>query len=197
MAPVWCLSLANHCDEEFEFMSKRIDAALIVPVIGTDYPAPFDQRCRTRERRKLGDQANLTQFGVNLLRLIPGAWSSQRHWHTGSDEFVYVISGEVVLVSDDGEEMLRAGDAAGFKAGDATVTACKIVLTVMPASWRSAHALRLTSGTTRILTWWRLQTGARCLIRIETARPLRHRDGEGPAVMSGAIRLIMVAGTPN
>jgi uncharacterized cupin superfamily protein len=55
---------------------------------------------------------------VNLLRLPPGAWSSQRHWHTGGDEFVYVLSGEVVLVTDEGEETLHAGDAAGFKAGD-------------------------------------------------------------------------------
>lgn len=99
-------------------MSKRIDVAAVVPVIGTLYPTPFDQPCRSRERQKLGDVAGLTQFGVNLLRLVPGAWSSQRHWHTGSDEFVYVISGEVLLLSDDGEEPLRAGDAAGFKAGD-------------------------------------------------------------------------------
>jgi uncharacterized cupin superfamily protein len=100
-------------------MKKRIDAATLAPVIGTLYPPPFDQPCRSRERRKLGDAAGLTQFGVNLLRLPPGAWSSQRHWHTRSDEFVYVISGEVVLLSDGGEEILRAGDAAGFKAGDA------------------------------------------------------------------------------
>jgi uncharacterized cupin superfamily protein len=99
-------------------MGKRIDVMSVASVIGTLYPPPFDQPCRLRERRKLGDQAGLTQFGVNLLRLVPGAWSSQRHWHTGSDEFVYVISGEVVLVSDDGEEVLRAGDAAGFRAGD-------------------------------------------------------------------------------
>ena len=99
-------------------MGKRIDVASVPPVIGTLYPPPFDEPCRPRERRKLGDQAGLTQFGVNLLRLVPGSWSSQRHWHTESDEFVYVISGEVVLVSDEGEEVLRAGDAAGFKAGD-------------------------------------------------------------------------------
>jgi uncharacterized cupin superfamily protein len=99
-------------------MSKRIDIAAIAPVIGTLYPQPFDQPCRSRERQKLGDAAGLTQFGVNLLRLPPGAWSSQRHWHTASDEFVYVISGEVVLVSDSGEELLGPGDAAGFKAGD-------------------------------------------------------------------------------
>jgi uncharacterized cupin superfamily protein len=60
----------------------------------------------------------LTQFGVNLLQLPPGAWSSQRHWHTHEDEFVYVLEGEVVLVTDAGEEILRAGDCAGFRAGD-------------------------------------------------------------------------------
>ena len=71
-----------------------------------------------RERRRLGDAAGLTQFGVNLLRLPPGAWSSKRHWHTASDEFVYVLSGEVTLVTNSGEEILRAGDAAGFSAND-------------------------------------------------------------------------------
>jgi uncharacterized cupin superfamily protein len=100
-------------------MSKRIDASRIPPIIGTLYPPPYDAPCRARERRPLGDAAGLTQFGVNLLRLPPGAWSSQRHWHSHEDEFVYVLSGEVVLVGDAGEELLRAGDAAGFKAGDA------------------------------------------------------------------------------
>lgn len=99
-------------------MKKRINIATLTPVVGTLYPPPFDLPCRARERTKLGDAAGLTQFGVNLLRLPPGAWSSQRHWHTGGDEFIYVVSGEVVLVTDDGDEMLRAGDAAGFKAGD-------------------------------------------------------------------------------
>jgi uncharacterized cupin superfamily protein len=100
-------------------MQKRIDIAALSPVVGTLYPPPFDRPCRARERTKLGDPAGLTQFGVNLLRLPPGAWSSQRHWHTSSDEFVYVLSGEVVLVTDGGEETLRAGDAAGFPAHDA------------------------------------------------------------------------------
>ncbi|HEU0156248.1 MAG TPA: cupin domain-containing protein [Stellaceae bacterium] len=99
-------------------MPKRIDAATLSPVVGTLYPSPFDLPCRTRARTKLGDPAGLTQFGVNLLHLPPGAWSSQRHWHTHSDEFVYVLSGEVVLVTDAGEEVLRAGDAAGFPAND-------------------------------------------------------------------------------
>jgi uncharacterized cupin superfamily protein len=62
--------------------------------------------------------AGLTQFGINLLSLPPGAWSSQRHWHEGEDEFVYVVEGEVVLVTDAGDENLRAGDCAGFPAND-------------------------------------------------------------------------------
>ncbi len=99
-------------------MKKRIDVAAVPSVTGTSYPAPFDETCRKRSRQRLGNEAGLTQFGVNLLRLAPGVWSSQRHWHTGQDEFIYVLSGEVVLVSDGAEEILRAGDAAGFKAGD-------------------------------------------------------------------------------
>ena|SRR5579863_5871191 len=99
-------------------MPKRIDTAKLEAVVGTLYPPPFDEVCRARERKRLGDAAGLTQYGVNLLRLPPGNWSSQRHWHTAEDEFVYVVSGEVVLVTDEGEEVLRAGDAAGFKAND-------------------------------------------------------------------------------
>ena len=99
-------------------MAKRIPVADLVPVTGTLYPAPFDMPCRSRERRKLGDAAGLTQYGVNLLRLPPGAWSSQRHWHSASDEFIYVLSGEVVLVTDDAEEILKSHDCAGFKANE-------------------------------------------------------------------------------
>lgn len=86
---------------------------------GSRYPPPFDAPCRGRRRSKLGDAAGLTQFGVNLQRLPPGQWTSQRHWHTAEDEFVWVLEGEVVLVGDAGEEVLRAGDCAGFKAGEA------------------------------------------------------------------------------
>lgn len=99
-------------------MSKKIDVAKLMPVVGTLYPQPFDEPCLSRERSRLGDAAGLTQFGVNLLRLPPGAWSSQRHWEILSDEFVYVLAGEVTLMTDDGPELLHAGDAAGFKAGD-------------------------------------------------------------------------------
>ena len=97
---------------------KKIDIATAPRVAGTLYPPPFDEPCRARRRIKLGDAANLTQFGVNLCTLPPGAWSSQRHWHTAVDELIYVVEGEVTLVTDTGEEILRPGDAAGFKAGD-------------------------------------------------------------------------------
>jgi uncharacterized cupin superfamily protein len=101
-----------------EAMGMKIDIAAIPTNLGTDYPPPFDAPCRPRIRKPLGDAAGLSQVGVNLLTLPPGAWSSQRHWHTEEDEFVYVLEGEVALVTDAGAALLRAGDAAGFKAGE-------------------------------------------------------------------------------
>ena len=95
-------------------MGKRIDINALPVVTGSRYPAPFDAPCAVRTKRRLGDAAGLADFGVNLLRLPPGAWSSQRHWHSAEDEFVYVISGEVVLITDRGEEVLRAGDCVAF-----------------------------------------------------------------------------------
>jgi uncharacterized cupin superfamily protein len=99
-------------------MAKRIDPKTLPEQVGTLYPTPFDKPCRARGRTKLGDAAGLTQYGVNLLRLPPGCWSSQRHWHNSQDEFIYILSGEVVLVTNGGEEILKPGDCAGFKAGD-------------------------------------------------------------------------------
>jgi len=84
---------------------------------GTGYPDEFAGPCKPRRRWRLGDAVGLDQFGVNLLRLPAGAWSSQRHWHSAEDEFVWVVEGEVVLVEEDGETVLVAGDCAGFKAG--------------------------------------------------------------------------------
>lgn len=94
-----------------------LDAAALKPRIGSDYPAPFDEPCAGRERRALGNPFGLSQFGVNLLTLPPGAWSSQRHWHECEDEFVYVLSGKVALITDAGEQELSPGMAAGFPAG--------------------------------------------------------------------------------
>lgn len=97
----------------------RIDIAAAVVRKGSSYPPPHGAPCRERVRRRLGDVAGLTQFGVNLLTLPPGVWSSQRHWHSGEDEFVWVVEGEVVMVTEAGETTLRAGDCAGFPAGEA------------------------------------------------------------------------------
>ena len=95
----------------------KIDIGKAATRFGSAYPPPYDEPCRERRRWKLGDVVGLTQFGVNLMRLAPGVWTSQRHWHTHEDEFVCVLEGEVVLVEDEGETVLRAGDCAGFKAG--------------------------------------------------------------------------------
>jgi uncharacterized cupin superfamily protein len=98
-------------------MPKRVDLNSVPVVVGSGYPAPYDKPCAARARQRLGEKAGLTDFGVNLMRLPPGTWSSQRHWHAAEDEFVFVVDGEVVLITDSGEETLRAGDSAGFKAG--------------------------------------------------------------------------------
>ncbi len=86
---------------------------------GSSYPAPFHEPCAPRIRQRLGKAGGLTDFGLNRLELSPGAWSSQRHWHSAEDEFVYVLSGEVALITNAGEEVLRAGDCAAFPKGDA------------------------------------------------------------------------------
>jgi len=94
-----------------------VDTAEIAIRVGTGYPTEFSDNCRLREKKVLGDLFNLTQFGVNLTTLPPGQWSALRHWHQNEDEFIYVVSGELVLVDDDGEHVLRAGMCAGFQAG--------------------------------------------------------------------------------
>jgi uncharacterized cupin superfamily protein len=83
----------------------------------TSYPAQFRAENERRWNRRLGNHAGLTNFGVNMTRIVPGGQSSSRHWHTRQDEFVYVLSGEVVLETDAGEEIVRAGMCAGFPAG--------------------------------------------------------------------------------
>lgn len=86
-----------------------------VPVrVGTGYPDPFNAACAERTRRRLGDAGKLQDFGVNLMTLPPGRWSSQRHWHSHEDEFVYVLEGELTLVEDEGQTLLRPGDCAAF-----------------------------------------------------------------------------------
>lgn len=83
----------------------------------TNYPEPYRAENQRRWNRRLGDHAGLKNFGVNITRIVPGGQSSHRHWHSRQDEFVYVLSGEVILESDAGEERLSAGMCAGFPAG--------------------------------------------------------------------------------
>lgn len=96
----------------------RIDPAEVPAFTGSTYPEPHASRMGRRSFQALGDAAGLTHFGVNLVTLFPGDTSSLRHWHSAEDEFVWVLEGEVVLVQEAGETVLRAGEAAGFRAGD-------------------------------------------------------------------------------
>ena len=100
----------------------RIDVAAVLARKGSGYPPPFDAPCATRTRRRLGDAGGLQDFGVNLMTLPPGGWSSQRHWHSHEDEFVYLLEGELVLVEDGGETPLHAGDCAAFPKGGGNVS---------------------------------------------------------------------------
>jgi uncharacterized cupin superfamily protein len=148
-------------------MLKKIDVNSAKATTGSGYPAPYGEPCKLRFRRRLGEAAGLTQFGVNFTRLPAGSWSSQRHWHTAEDEFIYVAEGELVLVTDSGEEILRAGDCAGFKAGTA-----------------DGHHLQNRSGKDALF----LEIGSRCPQEDEVAYPdidlkikgdagFTHRDG--------------------
>ena len=95
----------------------KIDVAAVPIRKGSDYPPPFEAPCAARTRQRLGDAGSLRDFGVNLMTLPPGGWSSQRHWHSHEDELVYVLDGEVTLVEDGGETVLRAGECAAFPKG--------------------------------------------------------------------------------
>ena len=97
--------------------SSPLEAESVPERSGSGYPEPFNSQVGSATWRPLGDQFDLTQFGVNLETLKPGDQSALRHWHTLSDEFVYVLTGEVVLVTDQGETVLGPGMCAGFKAG--------------------------------------------------------------------------------
>jgi uncharacterized cupin superfamily protein len=96
-------------------MSHKIDLAAVPAQTGSNYPPPFDAPCNPQSSQRLARHAGLTLFGVNLTVIEPGAWSSQRHWHSHEDEFVWVVEGELTLITDDGEERLGPGDCAAFK----------------------------------------------------------------------------------
>ena len=94
-----------------------LDVNAVAEVRGSGYPQPFKARMGDRAKRRLGDACGLTKLGVNLVTLGPGGQSALRHWHTLEDEFVYVLEGEVVLVTDAGEQVLKSGTCAGYPAG--------------------------------------------------------------------------------
>ncbi|MBL8327910.1 MAG: cupin domain-containing protein [Rubrivivax sp.] len=95
----------------------KVNVDAVPTRVGTGYPAAFNEACAGRTRKRLGDAGRLNDFGVNLMTLPPGSWSSQRHWHSHEDEFVYILEGELTLVEDGAETVLRAGDCAAFPKG--------------------------------------------------------------------------------
>ena len=100
-----------------ELKLPALDPTGVPDVRGSGYPEPYRSRMGDRAKRRLGNACGLTQFGVNLVSLGPGGQSALRHWHTLEDEFVYVLEGEVVLVTDAGEQVLTVGMCAGYPAG--------------------------------------------------------------------------------
>lgn len=94
--------------------APALDPASLTPRTTSGYPEPYRSRVLPREKRTLGDALGLKTIGINLTTLLPGKESSMRHWHSHEEEFVYVLSGEVVLVTDAGEQVLTAGTCAGF-----------------------------------------------------------------------------------
>ena len=94
-----------------------LDTAEVAAVTGSGYPEPFKSRVAARRKQRLGDALGLKHFGVNLTTIPPGAASALRHWHSHEDEFIYIVSGELVLVTNDGEQRLTPGMCAGFPAG--------------------------------------------------------------------------------
>jgi uncharacterized cupin superfamily protein len=95
----------------------KLDLDAITPLNTTGYPPPFDEPVQGRWQRRLGKAAGLTELGASHVTLKPGAWSSQRHWHEGEDEFLVMLAGEAVLIEDEGERILRPGDCAAWPKG--------------------------------------------------------------------------------
>jgi uncharacterized cupin superfamily protein len=91
-----------------------LDPMTLEPRTGSGYPEPYRSRVLPREKRQLGNALGLTKIGINHTTLLPGKESSMRHWHTHEEEFIYVLSGEVILRTDAGEQVLKAGMCAGF-----------------------------------------------------------------------------------
>ncbi|HEX5508973.1 MAG TPA: cupin domain-containing protein [Pseudolabrys sp.] len=147
----------------------KVDIDKVKVVSGTFYPAEFQAECRGRHKQPIGDAVGLTQFGVNITRIDPGAASALRHWHEQEDEFIYMLEGELVLAENSGEIVLRPGAAAGFKSG-------------------SGNAHRLINRSDRVAIYFEVGTRAKServhypdvdlvMERDETGRRYLHKDG--------------------
>ncbi len=130
----------------------KIDVAAVPRRKGAGYPPPFDAPLADRVRQRLGNAGGLADFGINLMHLPPGNWSSQRHWHSHEDECVYVLAGELVLVEDGGETVLRAGDFAAFPKGTGDghhlinrSDAVAVYLEVAPATRTTSPPVRIST----------------------------------------------------
>src|SRR5687768_2727979 len=99
--------------------ATALAASQVPAAAGSNYPEPFKSRVAARRKQKLGDAFGLRNFGVNLTTIPPGCASALRHWHSHEDEFIYVLSGELVLITSAGEQLLKPGMCAGFPAGRA------------------------------------------------------------------------------
>jgi uncharacterized cupin superfamily protein len=95
----------------------KFDLSAVPSIASTGYPPPFNKDVEGRLAQRLTKVSGLEDFGVNIVTLLPGAWSSQRHWHEDEDEFLIMLQGEATLVEDKGEALMRAGDCAVFLKG--------------------------------------------------------------------------------
>ena len=137
----------------------KVDIATVPVKSGTTYPAELQGECRGRHRQFIGDAVGITQFGVNIARIEPGQASSLRHWHEREDEFIYMLQGELVLIENDDEVVLKVGDAAGFKAG-------------------SGNAHRLVNRSDRDAVYFEVGTRAPCdRVHYPDVDLLLERDG--------------------
>lgn len=133
----------------------KLDLSQVPVKTGSIYPEPYASMMRGRSSLRLGDAGGLTQFGVNLVTLEPGALSSLRHWHRAEDEFVMILSGECVMVTDAGETPMRAGDCAAFPAnspdGHHFINRSSAPMTFLVAGSKSRHEVATYSDVDMVV----------------------------------------------
>ena len=95
----------------------KVELESVEPSNGTGYPAPFHEQVEGRWWKRIAPLAGLTEMGASHVVLEPGAWSSQRHWHDDEDELVVMLTGTAVLIEDDGETEVKAGDVLAWRKG--------------------------------------------------------------------------------